>query len=374
MPRFRMIAVVFALVALAAPAPVLAQGAAPKFATVTVKTASVYETPDEEGNVKTKVKRGEFLEVGGIKGNWVKIRTKGGIVGYVLKGDVVPGKKELDGSAGGGTATPARTPRPGRSTGVGSGVTVEGRTGLLSKAGLAFAANSYSFKAADGVKNDIGMKTTYAGINADVDYWFIPLAGAHVGFSTAFGAMTAVMKEPINKRVDRIPTNINVIEIDGQGRYFLNDEPGAPAVLGRIGFHQQEMRIDPVVNGSDEPLFLVSNTYRGPVVGAGIDLPLGGPQLGIQAIGSYWLATSMTEGSTKGAKQPSGKPKGASGVGFNAGLYYNLNDQIGVDAGIEYASFAGSFSGTGRRFNTNVRNAKTTDTFVHLVLNGTYRF
>lgn len=352
-----------------APAPGLLAQTAPKYATVTAKTCSIYEAPDEGAKVKAKVKRGEVFEVGGIRGQWLKVRSKSGVVGYVVKTDVVPGKKDLAGAA------PASTPRPtGGGTGIGSGVTVEGRTGLLAKAGLAFAGNSYGFKSAGGFSRDVGMKTAYAGIHADVDYWFIPLAGAHGRFSSSFGSMTAVLREPINKRVDRIPTNINVIEVDAQGRYFIGDGATAPSVLGRLGFHSHEMRIDPVVNGAGEPLFLVSNTYQGLVIGVGGDVPVGGPQMGARGLLSYWLAPTLTEGSTEGVKKPSGKPKGASGLGLGAGFYYNLNDQIGLDAGIEYASFTGSFSGTGRRFNSGVRSSKTTDTYVLFLVNGTYRF
>lgn len=351
--------------------PVLAQSA-PKFATVTVKACSVYETPDEGSTVKAKAKRGDYLEVGGIRGQWVKIRTPKGVVGYVIKTDVVPGKKELaGGSGGGGTPRSSSTSRP-RSN-VGSGVTVEGRTGLLTKAGLGFAGNSYGF-ASPGVKRSIGMKTAYAGINAEVDYWAIPLAGAHARFASTYGSMTAVLNAPINKRVDRIPTNINVIEIDAQGRYFIGDASSAPSLLGRLGYHVHEMRIDPVVDGADRPLFLVSNSYTGPVIGLGGDVPIGGPQMGVHAVLSYWLAPSLREGTTKGVAKPSGKPKSATGLGLNTGFYYNLNDQTGIDVALDYASFSGTFSGSGRRFNTDVSKSKTTDTYVQMLVNGTYRF
>lgn len=348
-------------------APTLLAQAAPKYATVTAKTALVYETPDENGKAKSKVKRGEYLEVGGIRGQWIKVRTSKGVVGYVIKTNVVPGKKELDGPGPGPS-------KPPRSTS-GSGVTMEGRTGLLAKAGLGFAGNSYGFKAAGGVKNDVGMKTAYAGINADVDYWFIPMAGAHGRFASTFGSMTAVLNEPINKRVDRIPTNINVIEADVQGRYFVGgDDPTSIALLGRLGYHVHEMRIDPVVDPSDNPLFLVSNTYSGPVIGLGGDMPVGGPQMGVHAMLNYWLVPTLTEGSTDAVKKPSGKPKSASGLGLNAGFYYNLNDQTGIDVAIDYSSFSATFSGTGRRFNSDVSKSKTTDTYIQMLVNGTYRF
>lgn len=341
--------------------------AAPKFATVTANKCPVYETPDENASVKTRARRGEFFEVGGMRGQWIKVRTRSGIVGYVIKTDVVPGKKELSG-------TPPSSSRSTRSRSIGSGVTVEGRTGLLAKAGLGFAGNSYGYQAAGGFKRDIGMKTAYAGINADVEYWFIPLAGAHGRFSSTFGSMTAVLNEPINKRVDRIPTNINIIEVDAQGRYFIGSASSAPSILGRLGFHSHEMLIDPVVDQSDRPLFLVSNTYRGLVVGLGGDVPVGGPQMGVHALVNYWLAPSLTEGATKGAKKPSGKPSGASGIGLNTGFYYNLNDQTGIDVALDYTSFSATFSGTGRRFNTDVSKSKTTDTYVQILVNGTYRF
>lgn len=347
-------------------APTLLAQAGPKYATVTVRNCVVYEAPDENAAVKTRAKRGEYFEVGGIRGQWVKVRTKGGQVGYVIKTDVVPGKKELEGSG----PAPAKTPRSGS---IGSGVTVEGRTGLLAKAGLGFAGNSYGFKA-PGVKRDIGMKTAYAGINADVEYWFIPLAGAHGRFSSTFGSMTAVLNEPINKRVDRIPTNINVIEVDAQGRYFIGSASSAPSVLGRLGFHSHEMLIDPVVDQADQPLFLVSNSYRGLVLGVGGDVPVGGPQMGVHALVSYWLAPSLTEGTTEGIKKPSGKPKSATGIGLNTGFYYNLNDQTGIDVSLDYSSFSGTFSGSGRRFNADVSKSKTTDTYVQILVNGTYRF
>ena len=366
--------------AIAAP-PVLAQASGTKFATVTAKNCVVYEAPNEDAKIKARAKRGEFLEVGGIKGNWIKVRTKSGQVGYVVKTDVVPGKKNLATgetvSGGGGSKSGGGTkrPPPGRgNSGIGSGVTVEGRTGLLAKAGLGFAANAYGFQAAQGFKRDIGMKTAYAGINTDVDYWFIPLAGAHGRFSSTFGSMTAVLKEPINKRVDRIPTNINRIEIDGQGRWFFGEGASSPSVLGRLGYHIHEMRIDPVIDGTEQPLFLVSQSYQGLVVGLGGDMPLGGPQMGLRAQLDYWIAPSLKEGSTGAASQPSGKPAGATGLGFSAGGYYNLNDQAGLDVGIEYASFTGTFSGEGRRFNQGIRDAKTTDTYLMFVVNGTYRY
>lgn len=359
----------------AAPAPsVLAQAAAPKFATVTARSCPIYEVPDESAAVKAKVKRGEIFEVGGVKGQWVKVRTRSGIVGYVIKTDVIPGRKDLGGvppSGGGGDRVPRSS--GGARGGIGSGVTIESRTGLLTRAGLAFAANSYGFEAAGGVKREIGMKTAYAGINADVDYWFMENVGAHFRFASTVGAMTAIMREPINKRVDRIPTNINRLALDVQGRWFFGQD-AAPSVVGRLGFHQHEMRIDPVVDGADDPLFLVSNTWRGPVLGVGADVPILGPQLGVRAMANVWPAASLTEGSTKGESQPSGKPKGASGFGVDAGAYYNLNDSLGLDAGIQYESFSGAFSGTGRRFNSDVRNSKITDTYVLFVVNGAYRF
>ena len=89
---------------------------------------------------------------------------------------------------------------------------------------------------------------------------------------------------------------------------------------------------------------------------------------------SYWLAPTLSEGTTKGVKKPSGKPSAATGLGLNAGFYYNLNDQTGVDLVLDYSSFSGTFKGTGRRFNTDVSKSKTTDTYVQLLVNGTYRF
>lgn len=352
-------------------APILLAQAGPKYATVTAKTCNVFAEPKEGSVVKTKVRRGTFLEVGGIKGNWVKVRTEGGIVGYVLKPMVVPGKKELD------DRPPAEEPRErgggggggGGGRGSGSGVTVEGRTGLLAKAGLEFGANSYGFKADGGFSRSVGMSTAYSGITADLDYWLLENAGAHFKFSSAYGSMATELSEPIGKRVDRIPTNINQIQLDLLGRFFFGDDPAAASVNGKLGYHIHEMRIDPVVL-DDRPLFLVSQTYSGVVLGLGGDVPLGSPSFGLRAGLDYWLVAALKEGEANA----SGKPKSATGLGVLFGTYFNFTDTAGMDVGLEYHSFTGSFKGSGDRFYSAVSNAKTTDTYILFALNGTFRF
>lgn len=358
-------------VAAAAPAPisapiVLAQGG-PKYATVTAKTCNVFAEPNEGSVVKTKVRRGTFLEVGGIRGNWVKVRTEGGVVGYVLKPMVVPGKKELD--DGPPPADPRERSGGGGGRGTGSGVTVEGRTGLLAKAGLEFAANSYGFKADGGFSRSVGMSTAYTGITADLDYWLIENAGAHFKFSSAYGSMATELSEPIGKRVDRIPTNINQNQLDLLGRFFFGDDPAAASVNGKLGYHIHEMRIDPVVL-DDRPLFLVSQSYSGVVLGLGGDVPLGSPSFGLRAGLDYWLVAALKEGEANA----SGKPKSATGLGVLFGTYFNFSDTAGMDVGLEYHSFTGSFKGSGDRFYSAVSNAKTTDTYILFALNGTFRF
>lgn len=343
----------------------------PKFATVTAKKAPIYATPQESSEVKATAKRGEYLEVGGIHGNWVKVRTEAGIVGFVMKPMVVPGKKELDGGAppdeGGGGSRPPRG-------GGGGGPTVEGRTGLLMKAGLQFAGNSYGFKSSGGFSRSVGMKTGYTGINTDFEYWFIPMFGAHLRYANTFGSQACVLSAPINKKVVGIPTNIDRIEVDASGRFFLGDSPTAPNISARLGYHIHDMKIDPVVDSTGQPLYLVSNSYKGLVLGFAGDVPLGSPSFGVHANLDYWLGPSLSEGSTKGHSKPSGSPKSATGLDIGAGTYFNFSDTAGVDIGFEYASFTGSFSGTGRRFDTDVTNAKTTDSYILFGLNGTYRF
>lgn len=353
----------------AAPAVLLAQ--APRYATVTAGSANVYKAPNESSPVVTKVRRGSYLEVGGIRGNWVKVRTDAGLVGFVTKTNVVPGKKSLDGPPpdGGGSRGGGGGGGGGMGRGIGSGVTVEGRTGLLAKAGLQFAGNSYGFKADGGFSRSVGMQTAYAGVVTDVEYWLIEMAGAHFRFSSAFGSMTAELSPPVNKRVDRIPTNINQIQLDILGRYFFGDDPAAASVNGKVGYHMHQMLIDPIVQG-DRPLFLVSQNYSGVVVGLGGDVPLGSPSLGLKVGLDYWVTAALTEGESNA----SGKSKGATGLGVTAGTYYNFSDTAGMEVGVEYHSFTGAFSGTGDRFNSTVTNAKTTDTYILLGLSGTFRF
>ncbi len=129
------------------------------------------------------------------------------------------------------------------------------------------------------------------------------------------------------------------------------------------------MRIDPVEYQS-RPVFLVSQTYSGVVLGLGGDVPLGSPSFGLRAGLDYWLVAALKEG----GPNASGKPKSATGLGVQFGTYFNFSDTTGMDIGLEYHSFTGSFKGSGDRFYGAVSNAKTTDTYILLGLNGTFRF
>ena len=366
--QFRRACAALALVSFAALArPARADGA--KYATVNVSKASIYQEPNEGAPVKQKVKKGTTLEVGGVKGMWVKVRTEGGVVGYVLKTDVVPGRRDVGGGAESAVSAGQGERVTHRDRGVGSGVTVENRLGLLTKAGLQFAGNSYGIKAGGGFSRNIPMKTAYTGINAEAEYFFIPSLGAHFRFADTFGSMSAELSAPVNKKVDKIPTNVTRIELDAMGRYFFGDSPAAPSLNGRLGFHIHQMLVDTVEKGG-RPVFLVSQKYQGLVVGLGTDVPLGSPSFGVRAGADFWLAPSLSEGKS-GA---SGKAKSASGLDFAAGTYFNFSDTSGMDIGFEYASFQGTFSGAGNRFNTAISGAKTTDSYILFGVNGTFRF
>jgi hypothetical protein len=339
---------------------------APRFATVTSAKANIYQEPSEDSPVKQKVKRGTYLEVGSIHGTWVKVRTDGGVVGFILKSDVVPGKKDL----GGGAPPPDDSgPKTGGSGG-GSNVTVENRLGLLTRAGLQFATDSYSLKASGGFNRAIPAKTVYTGLNAEGEYYFLPYLGAHFRFLDTFGSETATLSPPVDKEVQRIPTNVAAVQFDVLGRYFLGEDPASISINGRLGYHIQEMLVDPVEANSGQPLFTVSQSYKGLVIGAGADVPLGSPSYGLRAGLDYWLAPTLSEG-ISGA---SGGVKSASGLDIQLGGYFNFSDTSGMDLGFEYDSFSGTFSGGGNRFDTAITDAKSSDSYILFGLNGTFRF
>lgn len=342
-----------------------------RFATVKSSKANIYQEPNENAPVKTKVRKGTYLEVGGVRGMWVRVRTDGGIVGYVLKTDVIPGKHDLGGGGeerGGGGGSGGGG---GGGGGIGSGGPIpENRTGFLGKVGLTFAENAYKLSASGGFSRSVPMKTAYAGLNLDGSYFFLPSVGAHFRFLDTVGSMTATLGPPINKKVDRIPTNIERIELDLVGRYFFGDDPAAVSINGRLGFHIHQMLVDTVQANDGTPLFLVSQKYQGLVVGLGTDVPLGSPSFGLRGAFDFWLNPSLSEGKS-GA---SGKAKGASGIDVDLGTYFNVSDSAGLDIGLEYVSFTGSFSGAGNRFNTSISNAKSADSYILFGVNGTFRF
>ena len=94
--------------------------------------------------------------------------------------------------------------------------------------------------------------------------------------------------------VTGIGAEIRQIQLDVLGRYAVGSNPTAPSVLGGLGFHMHQFVVESVkIDGRS--VGPVSQSYQGPVIGLGGDLPLGSPSTGVRGRVEYWLAASVTE-------------------------------------------------------------------------------
>ncbi|MFH1727329.1 MAG: hypothetical protein ABIA04_02780 [Pseudomonadota bacterium] len=199
--------------------------------------------------------------------------------------------------------------------------------------------------------------------------WFFKYAGIDVDYLG--GMMTQDVTLGDYGSVKGLPINMHRIQTHLKGRYIIPAGVWRPQIIAKVGYRNFRNIIDKIIDEDDQSLlYLATNTYHGPTVGAELVIPFYIPQVGLNGEFLYMPLTMHSEdpsGST-------GTPFSASHYSFKGGLYWNAIAGLNFDFYFERHSFASTFEGAGMRFLTATDNASQSESYNSFMFGVGYTF